>query len=237
MSQELGLSPRPSCASCPAGCHVASRHTAASRPPLPPLLIALPPPVRLRLRLSLHPSRASYPDGCRIASCHTAAPHPPAPPPLIAPPPLAAPLLHLLSGWLSRHFSSRRHLPSTSASTYHCAPIMPLVRLVVASPLVMPPLPPVACASASHCAAASHCTPLAPLFWLVVASPLSTPPSPICLPSASHPTTASHRAPLAPLVWLVVALPLVTPPPPVRLGLCLPGHCQVLAVLLLGGGG
>jgi hypothetical protein len=204
-------------------------------------LVTLPPPICLRLCLSLHrrlspcPSRASCLAGCCIASCHTAASRPPVPPPLIALPPLTAPLLRLLSGWLSRHFSSRRHLPSTCASTSHHTPLAPLVRLVVASPLITPPPPPVACASASHCAAASHSAPLAPLFRLVVASPLVMPPSPVCLPSASHCTTASHRAPLTPLVWLVVALPIVTPPPPVSLRLCLSGYCRVLALLLLGG--
>jgi hypothetical protein len=58
-------------------CASASHCTAAShRAPLKPLvwlvvtslLITLPPPVRLRLRLSLHPSRASCPAGCCITS-------------------------------------------------------------------------------------------------------------------------------------------------------------------------
>jgi hypothetical protein len=41
LSSHRGL--RPSCASCPAGYHVASRHTAVSSPPAPPPLIAPPP--------------------------------------------------------------------------------------------------------------------------------------------------------------------------------------------------
>jgi hypothetical protein len=150
-------------------------------------LVMLPPPVRLRLclsshrRLSLRPSCASCPTDCCVNSCHTAAFHPSAPPPLIAPPPLTAPLLRLLSGWLSRHFLSRRCLPSACAFASHCTPLAPLVWLVVASPLATPPPPPVACASAFHCAAASHHAPLAPLFRLVVASPLVTPPPPVRL--------------------------------------------------------
>jgi hypothetical protein len=196
-------------------------------------LVMLPPPVRLHLRLSSHcrlslrPSHPSCPAGCHVASHHAATSRPPAPPPLITLPPLTAPLLCLLSGWLSRHFSSCCHLPSTCASASHCTHLTPLVRLVVASPLVMPPPPPIACASASHCATASHRAPLVPLFWLVVASPLVMPPPPICLPSASHCTAASHRTPLAPLVWMVVALPLVMPLPPVSLRLCLTVHCRL----------
>ncbi len=86
--------------------------------------------------------------GCCITSHHTAASHPPAPPPLIALPPLIAPLLHLLSNWLSCHLLSRHRLPSTCASASHhtaasyCPPLTPLVCLVVASPLVML-LPPI----------------------------------------------------------------------------------------------
>ncbi len=58
------LSPRPSCASCLAGCRVTSHHAATSYPPAPPPIIAPlvvasplvtpPPPVHLRLRLSSH---------------------------------------------------------------------------------------------------------------------------------------------------------------------------------------
>ncbi len=91
--------------------------------PLIQLVVATPlvtPPlsVHLRICLSLHrrfslcPSCASCPADCRIDSRHAAAFHPPAPPPLIAPPPLTVPLLRLLSGWLSHHFLSCRHLPS-----------------------------------------------------------------------------------------------------------------------------
>jgi hypothetical protein len=211
----------------------ASHCTAVShRNPLTPLvwlvvaslLVTLPPPVHLCLGLSLRPFRASCLAGCCITSCHTADSRPPAPPPLIALPPLTTPLLCLLSGWLLHHFSSRLHLPSICTSAYHRAPLVPLVRLVIASALVMPPPPPIASASTSHCAAASHCAPLAPLFRLVVSSLLIMPPSPVCLPFASHCTTASHCTPLASLVWLVVALPLITLPPPVSLRLCLSGH-------------
>jgi hypothetical protein len=141
-------------------------------------LVTLPPPVRLHLRLSSHrhlsshPSCASCLSGFCVASCHAATSRLPAPPPLIAPPPLTVPLWRLLSSWLSHHFSSCRHLPSACASTSHCTPLAPLVRLVVASG-TMPP-PPIACASASHCAPASHHTPLAPLV-LLVPPPLITP--------------------------------------------------------------
>jgi hypothetical protein len=150
-------------------------------------LVTLPPPVRLRLRLSLHRrlsshlSCASCPSGCRVASRHAAASRPPAPLPLIPPPPLTTPLWRHLSSWLSRCFSSCRHLPSACASASHHTPLVSLVRLVVASQLGMPPPPPVTCASASHCAAASHRAPLVPLVWLVVATPLVTPPPPVCL--------------------------------------------------------
>jgi hypothetical protein len=110
-------------------------------------LVRPPPPVRLRLRLSSHrrlssrPSRASCPSGFRVASPHAAASRPPAPLPLIAPPLVTAPLSRLLSSWLSRHFSSRRHLPSAYASASHRAPLAPLVQLVVASPIGTPPPP------------------------------------------------------------------------------------------------
>ncbi len=160
---------------------------------------------RRRLCLSLHrclsscPSCASYPAGCCVPLRHAATSRPPAPPPLIALPPLIAPLLRLLSVWLSRCLTSCRRLPSACASTSHCiaashcTPLTPLVQLVVASLLITPP-PPVclrlclssrpSCASclagccvtswhattAFHCAAASHRAPLAPLVRLVVAT-------------------------------------------------------------------
>ncbi len=102
-------------------------------------------------------------------------------------------LLVSMSGWLSCHFSSRRHLSSACAFASHCAPLTPLVRRLVVSPLVTPTPPTVACASASHWATASHHAPLAPLFsWLIVASLLVTPPSPVYLLSASPCTTASQ---------------------------------------------
>jgi hypothetical protein len=134
---------------------------------------------------------------------------------------------------------SRRHLLSICASASHCtaashpAPPTPLVRLVVASLLILPP-PPVrlhlrlssrqSCASClagccvtsrhattafcclrlrPHCAATSHCAPLAPLFRLVVVSPLITPLHPVHLPSASHCTAAWPMAIM--IMWCVTA--------------------------------
>jgi hypothetical protein len=85
--------------------------------------------------------------GSCVASCHAAASCPPVPPPFIAPRPLIAPLLCLLSGWLSRRLSSHCCLLSACASashcttTYYCAPLTPLVWLVVTSPLIMLPPP------------------------------------------------------------------------------------------------
>ncbi len=70
--------------------------------------------------------------------------------PLIRPPPLVRLRLHLsshchlsrlLSGCLLHRLLSRRRLPSACASAYHRAQLAPLVRLVVASPLVTPPPP------------------------------------------------------------------------------------------------
>jgi hypothetical protein len=61
--------------------------------------------------------------------------------------PLTAPLLRLLSGWVSRRLSPQRRLPSTCASASHRtvashrAPLTPFVWLVVASLLVTPPPP------------------------------------------------------------------------------------------------
>jgi hypothetical protein len=122
-SQELGLSQ--------AGCHVASCHTVAFRPPAPPPLIV--PLSHLLSGRLLH---------C-LSSHHRLLL--PAPPPLIAPPPLTTPLLRLLSDWLSRHFLSRHHLPfactspSHCTAASHCASLTPLVWLVVASLLITPP--------------------------------------------------------------------------------------------------
>jgi hypothetical protein len=53
------LSLRPSCVSCPVGCHVASHHTNASHPPAPPTLVVAP-------LLCLSSTLA----GCRVASPH-----------------------------------------------------------------------------------------------------------------------------------------------------------------------
>jgi hypothetical protein len=77
LSSHHRLLPRPSYASCPAGCHVTSCHAAASRQPASPPLIA--PLVRLVVASPLVM---------------------PLSPPHIALPPLIAPLLRLLSGWL-----------------------------------------------------------------------------------------------------------------------------------------
>jgi hypothetical protein len=86
-----------------------------------------------------------------------------------------------MSGWLLHHFLSCHHLSSAYAFASHPAPLVPLVRLHVASPLVTPTPPTIACTSASHWAATSHRAPLAPLFWLVAASPVVPPPPPVCL--------------------------------------------------------
>jgi hypothetical protein len=245
LSLHRRLSPRPSRASCPAGCCVT--------------FVMPPPPIHLHLRLSLLPSCNSCPAGCCITSCHAAAASClPAPPPLIVSPPLIAPLLHLLSGWLLHHLSSCSRLPSTCASASqrisasHCTPLLPLIRLVLASPLIMPPSPvrlhlclsshcrlslqssctscPAGCHIASHHSAASHPPGPPPLIALLtLTAPLSRLLSgwlsrhllSRCgLPSPC--ASASHGASLMPLVHLVVTSPLVMPlPPPIHLRLCL----------------
>jgi hypothetical protein len=155
-------------------------------------LVMPPPLVRLRLRrsshrhLSLCPSHAFCLAGCSIASCHTAVSRLPAPPPLIAPPPIIAPLLHLLSGWLLCHLSSRRHLPSACVSTSLCASC-PAGCCITSCH---------AAASASYCTAASHCTPLAPLIRLVVVVSLVMLPPPIRLRLRLSAHAASYHAPL-----------------------------------------
>ncbi len=114
------------------------------------LLLTPPPPVRLHLCLSSRHSCASCPAGCYVTFCH------------------ATTASHCL----------RFHL-----SLCHClssAPLPPLFRLVVASPLVTPPSP-VRLPSASHRTTASHRAPLAPYVWLVVALPLVTPLPPVSL--------------------------------------------------------
>jgi hypothetical protein len=224
LSLHRRLSSHPSCASCLAGCHVTSRHAAISCPPVPPPLIA-PPPLTT-------PLFASCPAGCHATSCHAAASHPPALPPLIAP------LSCILSCWLLRHLlSHHRRLPSACASashstaTSHHAPLPPLVRLVVASPLLLPPLPSVrlclrlslhcclsprpSCASylAGCCVTSCHAAvsrPPAPL-PLIASPPLTTPLSASWLAGCfvtSHHVDAFH--PPAPPT-LIASLPLVAP--------------------------
>ena len=88
-----GHSSRPSQASHPTGCRVASPHATAFHL-LVPLIAALPflPLIRLA--------------GCHISllfTPHTATSHLPVPPPLIAPSPLVTPLSGLSSSWLRRH--------------------------------------------------------------------------------------------------------------------------------------
>jgi hypothetical protein len=98
-NDDSGHSSRPTQASCPAGCHIASPHAAASHLPAP--LIAA---------IAFRASRLSGWLSSLLAS-HAATSHLPAPPPLtlIAPsPPLVTPLLGLSSGWLRHHLSSRR---------------------------------------------------------------------------------------------------------------------------------
>jgi hypothetical protein len=77
LSSHRCLSSCPSCASCPADCHVASPHAAASCPPAPPTLIA-PPPLTTPLlcllsgRLFCHFSlRHHLLSACTTASHHT----------------------------------------------------------------------------------------------------------------------------------------------------------------------
>jgi hypothetical protein len=94
-----GYLSRPSQASRPDGCRVASPHSAAFHLPVP--LIAASPFVPL-----------VRPAGCRVSSLLT--PPPPicrlsAPPPLIAPSPLIAPLSGLSSSWLRHRLSSHHH--------------------------------------------------------------------------------------------------------------------------------
>jgi hypothetical protein len=182
----------------------------------------MPPPlVRLSLRLSLHrhlssrPSRASCPAGCCVTTHQANASRLPAPLPLITPLPLTAPRLCLLSGWLLRHLSS------SCASASRCAPLAPLIRLVVASPLITPPPPPV-CLHLRLSTTASHHAPLVPLVRLVVASPFAMPPPP---PVRLRLRLSSHRCPSCASFPAVFASPLVTPPSP-SIRLSSTSHCN-----------
>jgi hypothetical protein len=195
-------------------------------------LVTPPPPVRLRLRLLLHRrlslrlSCASCPADCRVDSRHAAAFRPPAPLPLIAPQPLTTPLLCLLSSWLSHHFSSCRHLLSACASASHRTPPVPLVWLIVALTLIMPPPSNhLRLCLSSHCCLSLHASCASFPAGCCVTSRHAAASRPPALCLSLH--FASHRAPLAPLVWLVVTSPLVMPLPPVSLCPCLSVHCRL----------
>jgi hypothetical protein len=117
----------------------------------------------------------------------------------------------LLSGWLLHHLSSRRRLLSACASASHCTPLAPLVWLVVASPLVMPPLPPVRlclCLSLYHCFSSRPSCASCQAGCCVTSchAAASRPPEPPPL-IAPPPLVAP---PLAPLVRLVVASSLIS---------------------------
>ncbi len=217
LSSHRCLSLCPSRASCPAGCPVASRHTAVSHPPAPPPLIATPPIIVPLLCLlsgwllhylssrchllsacisASHP--ASCPAGCCVTSCHTAV--------------------------------SASH--GTTAS--HSTPLAPLIQLVVASPLITPPPPvPLRLRLSAHrylIPRPSHDKrreSLTPLIRVVVTLHLVMPPPPVhlrlCLSLHHHlslrPSCASylhvcciasrHAAPSHP----PAPPPLIAPPP------------------------
>jgi hypothetical protein len=129
------------------------------------------PPIRQRIRLS---SRL-----CLLLR------------PFVAPLCCAPLVVH--SGWLLCCLLSRRRLSSTCASASHCtaachcAPLAPLVRLVVASPLITPP----SLVRLRLCLSSHHHLLLGPSYafvWMVVMSPLVTLPPPIslCLRLSSH---------------------------------------------------
>ena len=102
---------------------------------------------------------------------------------------------------------SRRPCRLTTPATRH-APPRPLVRMVVALPLLTPP--PSICQRLSL----QHRLSCLSSIWLVVASPcFSRRHLPSAGASASHRAVASCHAPLGPLVHLVKASPLLTPPP------------------------
>jgi hypothetical protein len=95
----------------------------------------------------------------------------------------------------------------TTPATCH-APPRPLVRMVVALPLLT--LPPSIC----RCLSLRHRLLCLSSVRLVVASPhFSRCHLPSAGASASHPAVASCHTPLGPFVQLVKASPLLTPPP------------------------
>ncbi len=127
--------------------------------------------------------------------------------------PLVAPLcctpLVVHSGWLLCCLSSPRHLlPACASASHcttasHCTPLAPLVRLVVASPLVTPPSP--VCLSL-RLSLHSH---------LFLCPSYASCPDGCCLTSchAAAFDQLVHPPLIALLVWLIVVSPLVTPPP------------------------
>jgi hypothetical protein len=152
LSLHCCLSPRPSYASCPAGCCVTSRHATTSRLPAPLPLIA--PLSRLLSGSLLH----------HLLSRQHCLPLP-VPPPLIGLPSLIVPLLHLFSGWLSRHLLSHHRLPSACSLPLIAPPplTVPLSGLLfgwLLHRLLSRRRLPSACTSASQRTAASHRAPL-----------------------------------------------------------------------------
>ena len=104
---------------------------------------------------------------------------------------------------------SRSHLLCrlTTPATCH-APPRPLVGMVVALPLLMPP-PSICRRLLLH----QHLSCLSSVRLVVESPPFSRCHLPSTGPSASHRTIASCHAPLGPLVQLVKASPLLTPSP------------------------
>jgi hypothetical protein len=136
---------------------------------------------------------------------------PPAPSSLIA---VAWPLL--LSGWL-----------------LHC---LPLIWLVVASPLLTLPHLPSAGTSASHRVVTSRHAPLCAIasrasspYGCCNASPHTATSNPLASPPLIAPLPLVTQLPPMPLVQLVVASPLLTLLPPICRQLCLSLRCCLLS--------